>query len=75
MGSKEKIIVIIENYSCECYNMKGLESVINKRIIRLFANADYECYLIDEYNTSKLFISNHTIQETKMICESSFSSP
>ena len=54
MGSKEKIIVIIGNYSCGSYNMKGLESAISKRIIKLFTNVGYECYLIDEYNTSKL---------------------
>lgn len=34
--------------------MKGIEPIICKRIRRIFKNAGYESYLINEYCTSKL---------------------
>ena len=35
-------------------NMKGLEPTINKKFRRIFRNAGYETYLINEFRTSKL---------------------
>jgi transposase len=34
--------------------MKGIEHVICKRFRRLFTNAGYEVYLVNEFRTSKL---------------------
>ena len=41
--------------------MKGVEPIICKRIRRIFKNAGYETYLINEYCTSKL--CNHCHEE------------
>lgn len=54
MGSKNETMIIIGDYNSGSYNMKGLEPAICKKIRTIFGNAGYECYLIDEYNTSKL---------------------
>jgi hypothetical protein len=35
-------------------NMKGNEPTINKRFRRIFKNAGYKTYLINEFRTSKL---------------------
>jgi len=52
-GSPDKTVVIYRNYSKD-NNMKGLESTINKKFRRIFRNAGYETYLINEFRTSKL---------------------
>ena len=39
--------------------MKGVEPIICKKIRRIFKNAGYETYLINEYCTSKLCNSCH----------------
>ena len=45
---------VIGDYDTVSYNMKGVEPIICKKIKRIFKNAGYESYLINEYCTSKL---------------------
>lgn len=52
MGSPEDNIIIFGNWSDN--GMKGKEPSISKRNRRLFINRGYECYLIDEHNTSRI---------------------
>jgi len=52
-GTPDKTVVIYGDYSKD-HNMKGLESTINKKFRRIFRNAGYETYLINEFRTSKL---------------------
>ena len=60
-GKPEDTMFIIGDYDTGSYNMKGIEPIICKRIRRIFKNAGYETYLINEYCTSKL--CNHCHQE------------
>ena len=53
-GKPENTIFVIGDYDTGRYNMKGVEPIICKRIRRIFKNAGYESYLINEYCTSKL---------------------
>ena len=53
-GKPEDTIFVIGDYDTGSYNMKGVEPIICKRIRRIFKNAGYESYLINEYCTSKL---------------------
>jgi hypothetical protein len=52
-GKPEDTIFVIGDYDTGSYNMKGVEPIICKRIRRIFKNAGYESYLINEYCTSK----------------------
>lgn len=52
-GKPENTIFVIGDYNTGSYNMKGVEPIICKRIRRIFKNASYESYLINEYCTSK----------------------
>lgn len=54
MGSNEDTIVIIGDYSCKGSNLKGTVPVPSMKIIKMFQRAQYDTYLINEYNTSKL---------------------
>ena len=38
IGTSDKIIVIIGNYSMHGYKLKGCESAISKKILRIFQN-------------------------------------
>jgi hypothetical protein len=60
-GKPENTIFVIGDHDTGSYNMKGIEPIICKRIRRIFKNAGYETYLINEYCTSK--ICNHCHQE------------
>lgn len=53
-GSKEDVVFIMGDYDKGNNHMKGLEPVINKKFRRIFRNAGYETYLINEFKTSKL---------------------
>ena len=53
-GKPENTIFIMGDHDTGSYNMKGVEPIICKRIRRIFKNAGYESYLINEYCTSKL---------------------
>jgi hypothetical protein len=52
-GKPDKTIFIIGDWSKD-ENMKGNEPTINKRFRRIFKNAGYKTYLINEFRTSKL---------------------
>ena len=58
-GKPEKTIFVIGDHDRGSHNMKGVEPIICKKIRRIFKNAGYETYLINEYCTSKLCNSCH----------------
>ena len=45
------------------HHMKGVEPAINKRFRKLFKNAGYQIFLINEFNTSKLCNGCHCENE------------
>jgi hypothetical protein len=53
-GKPEETIFVIGDYDKGNYNMKNKETVICKKIRRIFRNAGYKTYLINEFRTSKL---------------------
>lgn len=52
-GDKDNVIFVMGDYDKKDH-MKGLEPIICKRFRRLFRNAGYPVYLINEFRTSKL---------------------
>jgi hypothetical protein len=52
-GLSDKVIIAMGDYD-KTEHMRGLEPVICKKFRRLFKNAGYETYLINEFRTSKL---------------------
>jgi hypothetical protein len=69
-GSKEDVIFICGDYDKGNNHMKGLEPVINKKFRRIFRNAGYETYLINEFKTSKLCNCCHNELEKFMVRQS-----
>lgn len=53
-GKPSETIFIVGDYDKGSYNMKGLEPAICKRFRRIFKNAGYKTFLINEYKTSKI---------------------
>ena len=53
-GSPENTIFVMGDYDKGNYHMKGLEPVICKKFRRIFKNAGYKTYLVNEFRTSKL---------------------
>jgi len=53
-GKPDKTIFVMGDFSKGDHNMKGLEPVICKKFRRIFRNAGYKTYLINEFRTSKL---------------------
>jgi hypothetical protein len=53
-GTPEDVLFIMGDYDKGNNHMKGVEPIICKRIRKIFKNAGYETYLINEYRTSKL---------------------
>jgi len=53
-GKPEETIFVIGDYDKGNYNMKGKEPVICKKFRKIFRNAGYKTYLINEFRTSKL---------------------
>ena len=51
-GPPSKAIFVIGDYSKGSYNMKGLEPAVCKKFRRIFRNAGYRSFLIDEFKTS-----------------------
>ncbi len=51
-GEPEKVIISFGDH--DGHHMKGVEPVICKKFRRIFKNAGYKVYLINEFNTSKL---------------------
>jgi len=65
-GTPKDTIFIMGDYDKGSYNMKGLEPSICKRFRRLFKNAGYETYLVNEFRTSKISNCCHTELEKFM---------
>lgn len=53
-GTPNKTIFVIGDYDKGKYHIKGKEPVICKKFRRIFKNAGYKTYLINEFRTSKL---------------------
>jgi len=53
-GTPEDVLFIMGDYDKGNNHMKGVEPIICKRIRKIFKNAGYKTYLINEYRTSKL---------------------
>jgi len=66
-GSPDNTIFVMGDYDKGDYNMKGVESVICKKFRRIFRNAGYKTYLVNEFRTSKL--CNCCNEELEMFLE------
>ena len=53
-GKPENTIFVMGDYDKGDYNIKGLEPVICKKFRRIFKNAGYKTFLVNEFRTSKL---------------------
>jgi hypothetical protein len=53
-GTPDKVIITFGDHDKGQHNMKGVESIICKKIRRIFKNAGYKVYLINEFRTLKL---------------------
>jgi len=53
-GNADKTIFIMGDYDKGNYHMKGKEPVICKKFRRIFRNAGYNTFLVNEFRTSKL---------------------
>ena len=69
-GSKEDVIFICGDYDKGNNHMKGVEPVICKKFRRIFRNAGYQTFLINEFKTSKLCNCCHNELEKFMIRQS-----
>jgi len=65
-GKPENTIFVIGDYDKGEYNMKGLEPIICKKFRKIFRDAGYETFLINEYHTSKLCNECHNELEKFM---------
>ena len=71
-GDKDNVIFVMGDYDKKDH-MKCLEPVICKRFRRLFRNAGYPVYLINEFRTSKL--CNHCNEELDKFLERKSNKP
>ena len=53
-GNPDKTIFVMGDYDKGDYHMKGKEPVICKKFRRIFKNAGYKTFLVNEFRTSKL---------------------
>jgi len=53
-GNPEETIFVMGDYDKGDYHMKGKEPVICKKFRRIFSNAGYKTFLVNEFRTSKL---------------------
>jgi hypothetical protein len=53
-GNPDKTIFVMGDYDKGDYHMKGKEPVICKKFRRIFRNAGYKTFLVNEFRTSKL---------------------
>ena len=53
-GKPEETIFVMGDYDKGDYHMKGKEPVICKKFRRIFRNAGYKTFLVNEFRTSKL---------------------
>jgi hypothetical protein len=63
-GSPENTIYVMGDYDKGSYHMKGVEPVICKKFRRIFKNAGYKTFLVNEYKTSMLCNCCHNELET-----------
>jgi hypothetical protein len=63
-GNPENTIYVMGDYDKGSYHMKGLEPVICKKFRRIFKNAGYKTFLVNEYKTSMLCNCCHNELET-----------
>lgn len=63
-GSPENTIYVMGDYDKGSYHMKGVEPVICKKFRRIFKNAEYKTFLVNEYKTSMLCNCCHNELET-----------
>lgn len=54
LGTPDKVIIVFGDHDKGQHNMKGLEPSICKKFRRIFKNAGYKVFLINEFRTSKL---------------------
>jgi predicted metallopeptidase len=54
-GTPDKVIIVFGDHDKGSHNMKGLEPNICKKFRRIFKNAGYKVYLINEFRTSSPF--------------------
>lgn len=53
-GKPESTIFVMGDYDKGSYTMKGVEPVICKKFRKIFKNAGYKTFLVNEFRTSKL---------------------
>jgi len=53
-GTPDKVIIVFGDHDEGSHNMRGLELSICKKFRRIFKNAGYKVFLINEFRTSKL---------------------
>ncbi len=53
-GTPDKVLITFGDHDKGQHNMKGVEPVICKKFRRIFKNAGYKVFLINEFRTSKL---------------------
>jgi len=69
-GSKEDVIFVMGDFDKGNNHMKGVEPVICKKFRRIFRNAGYQTFLINEFKTSKLCNCCHNELEKFMVRQS-----
>jgi hypothetical protein len=69
-GKPENTIFVLGDYDKGEYNMKGIEPVICKKFRKIFRNAGFDTYLINEFRTSKLCNCCHNEIDPFLIRES-----
>ena len=63
-GNPENTIYVMGDYDKGSYHMKGVEPAICKKFRRIFKNAGYKTFLVNEYKTSMLCNCCHNELET-----------
>ena len=53
-GTPDKVIIVFGDHDKGNHNMRGLEPSICKKFRRIFKNAGYKVFLVNEFRTSKL---------------------
>ena len=66
-GTPDKVIIVFGDHDKGSHNMKGIEPVICKKFRRIFKNAGYKVYLINEFNTSKLCNCCHKVLDKFLV--------
>jgi hypothetical protein len=66
-GKPDKVIIVFGDHDKGSHNMKGIEPVICKKFRRIFKNAGYKVYLINEFNTSKLCNCCHKVLDKFLV--------